>query len=151
VPTEGSCPAGFERDPHSRQCVDVDECAQRIDQCDRVTQRCVNTNGSYECENEQRPEPQQQCPPGYRPRQGGCEDVNECLEGRHRCLPDKEQCVNVPGAYRCQQMTVTPPPAARTCPTGRRFDPATGSCQGDCYFELDFFKPSADMLLKQRC
>ncbi|CAL1286687.1 unnamed protein product [Larinioides sclopetarius] len=130
VPTEVSCPPGFERDPHSRQCVDVNECAQRTDQCDRVTQRCVNTNGSYECENEQRPEPQQQqCPPGYRPRQGGCEDVNECLEGRHRCLPDKEQCVNVPGAYRCQQLTVTPPPVTTTCPTGRRFDPTTRSCQ----------------------
>ncbi|XP_055933014.1 fibulin-1-like isoform X2 [Argiope bruennichi] len=133
---ENFCPPGFKRDPRNRQCIDVDECAERIDNCDRISQRCVNTNGSYECENEQRPRPAAdrdsvaQCPPGYRPRQGGCEDVDECLEGRHRCLPDKEQCVNVPGAYKCQQLLVTPPPApSRACPTGRRFDPTSGSCQ----------------------
>ncbi|GFY38322.1 uncharacterized protein TNIN_270692 [Trichonephila inaurata madagascariensis] len=131
-PSQTPCPPGFELDPRRRQCVDVNECIQRLDQCDLTTQECVNTNGSYECIDSQRPptpEPQQQCPPGYRPRNGACEDVNECLEGRHRCLPDKEQCQNVPGAYRCQQITVNPPPVSRSCPTGRRFDPATGSCE----------------------
>ncbi|GFW75852.1 fibulin-2 [Trichonephila clavipes] len=131
-PSQTPCPPGFELDPRRRQCVDVDECIQRLDQCDITSQECVNTNGSYECIDSQRPptpEPQQQCPPGYRPRNGACEDVNECLEGRHRCLPDKEQCQNVPGAYRCQQITVNPPQVSRSCPTGRRFDPATGSCE----------------------
>ncbi|GFQ75776.1 uncharacterized protein TNCT_259431 [Trichonephila clavata] len=132
APSQTPCPPGFELDSRRRQCVDVNECIQRLDQCDLASQECVNTNGSYECVDSQRPptpEPQQQCPPGYRPRNGACEDVNECLEGRHRCLPDREQCQNVPGAYRCQQITVNPPQVPRSCPTGRRFDPATGSCE----------------------
>ncbi|KAG8193076.1 hypothetical protein JTE90_017827 [Oedothorax gibbosus] len=114
-----NCPAGFHYDHTGRRCRDIDECAQRLDNCDRGTQDCVNTNGSYECTARR-----QQCPPGYRPRNGGCEDVNECAEGRHKCLPGKEQCENVPGAYRCQQIT-----APRTCPAGRQFDASTGSCE----------------------
>lgn len=114
-----SCPAGFGLDRTGTRCTDIDECSQRVDNCDRGTRDCVNTDGSYECAARGR-----QCPPGYRPKNGGCEDVDECLEGRHRCLAGREQCQNVPGAYRCRQVT-----PAGTCPPGRRFDADTGSCE----------------------
>lgn len=42
------CPTGFKRN-HLGACVDIDECFTR-DICPRH-QKCINTNGSYKCQN----------------------------------------------------------------------------------------------------
>ena len=38
-------PTGYRGDP----CVDIDECAEGIDECDTQSSTCVNTPGGYTC------------------------------------------------------------------------------------------------------
>uniref|UniRef100_A0A3B3XXL9 Fibulin-1 n=1 Tax=Poecilia mexicana TaxID=48701 RepID=A0A3B3XXL9_9TELE len=44
------------------------------------------------------------CPQGYRPTADGtrCEDINECLTGRHNC-PRGQVCLNTEGSFHCQR------------------------------------------------
>ena len=56
--------------------------------------RCVNTEGTYECE----------CADGYRGRGfggNGCKDIDECHEGNHDC-DSYANCINVPGTFDCE-------------------------------------------------
>ncbi|GIY41156.1 uncharacterized protein CEXT_747461 [Caerostris extrusa] len=129
------CDAGFKPETASdgitRICTDVNECEEFPDSCDMHRERCQNEWGKYDCVPLlQQTTPEPPCPPGFRkdPRTQQCVDVDECLEGRHQCQTDKEQCQNVPGAYRCQQIT-TAPSTPRSCPLGRRFDSRTQSCE----------------------
>ncbi|KAJ1525633.1 hypothetical protein ONE63_008851 [Megalurothrips usitatus] len=92
--------------------------------CDSVVPpvRCRNTPGSFLCEDSP------PCPAGYaRTPSGGCDDVNECLEGSSSC-PGAELCVNTPGSYRCvATSTPRPPPAPPATPPPPRSWPPSNS------------------------
>jgi hypothetical protein len=87
------------------QCVDIDECAQGISQCQYG---CENTVGSYKCI----------CPNGYMidpddPSQ--CKDIDECALSLCGFLT---ACINLPGSFIC------------ACPKGyvaKDFSPFTSS------------------------
>ncbi|KAH0484932.1 MAG: uncharacterized protein KVP18_004747 [Porospora cf. gigantea A] len=78
------CPSGFEFEPTSRQCQDIDECS--FDPCG--LKMCVNTEGGYVCV----------CGAGYREVGDVCEDIDECAEGMHIC---EAGCSNTDGSYEC--------------------------------------------------
>ena len=63
-------------DENAAPCLDLDECAENEDACNRGM-KCVNTPGSYNC-----PE----CLPGWEPLDSTtCQDINECYAGTHAC------------------------------------------------------------------
>lgn len=118
------CPRGFKRN-HLGACVDIDECFSR-DICPKH-QKCINTNGSYKCQN------LNTCPSGYRyTMRGECvgefffanlipffqndffTDVDECQERRHNCMPE-QTCLNYNGSFKC------------VCKSGYKLSPS-GSC-----------------------
>jgi len=45
---EQLCKAGFSFDPRTTQCIDIDECEDKISPC-RIHEKCVNNIGSYAC------------------------------------------------------------------------------------------------------
>ena len=55
-------------------CIDVDECANRHDNCDENA-ACINTNGAFDCE----------CNSGFDGDGVVCLDINECTKGIHNC------------------------------------------------------------------
>ncbi|XP_023285335.1 fibulin-2-like [Seriola lalandi dorsalis] len=105
-----SCFSGFSLRADGHSCEDVNECLS-AHAC-QLNERCVNTAGSYICQR------QITCPPGYQINNDICEDINECVEGRHNCGLDFE-CVNTAGSFRCN-------PKAQ-CPVGFNQD-AQGNC-----------------------
>ncbi|XP_014840501.1 PREDICTED: fibulin-1 isoform X4 [Poecilia mexicana] len=73
-------------------CKDINECkyySWRL--CGHI---CENTEGSYRC----------RCISGFRLAPDGrtCEDINECLTGRHNC-PRGQVCLNTEGSFHCQR------------------------------------------------
>ena len=62
------CPAGYEVDMNTKDCVDVDKCNELT--CDG-NRKCINTDGSFECV----------CAEGYREGGINCIDIDECLDG----------------------------------------------------------------------
>ncbi|XP_053774497.1 fibulin-2 isoform X7 [Desmodus rotundus] len=80
------CKAGFQQDPFSRSCIDVNECWTSPGRLCQHT--CENTLGSYRCS----------CASGFRLAADGkhCEDVNECEA--QRC---SQECANIYGSYQC--------------------------------------------------
>ncbi|XP_035287743.1 EGF-containing fibulin-like extracellular matrix protein 2 [Anguilla anguilla] len=89
LPVEGNeafnpCPLGYEAQGES--CLDVDECALDLHDC-QPSQQCVNTAGAFTC----------QCPDGYSKIGLECVDIDEC---RYRYC--QHRCVNVPGSFSCQ-------------------------------------------------
>ena len=64
---ECTCPDGYETDPDSGVCVDIDECADELDDCDDNA-TCVNEPGGFACE----------CNPGYAGDGTACSDIDEC-------------------------------------------------------------------------
>nr|XP_031303956.1 EGF-containing fibulin-like extracellular matrix protein 2 isoform X2 [Camelus dromedarius] len=94
------CTDGYEWDPDSQHCRDVDECAQALHDC-RPSQDCHNLPGSYQCT----------CPDGYRKIGPECVDIDEC---RYRYC--QHRCVNLPGSFRCQ------------CEPGFQLGPNNRSC-----------------------
>ncbi|KAF4804709.1 hypothetical protein TURU_005385 [Turdus rufiventris] len=80
------CSDGYEWDPETEHCKDVDECAGPPP-C-RPSQDCINLPGGFEC----------RCPPGYRHRDTECVDVDECSMGA-RC---SQRCLNTFGSFRCR-------------------------------------------------
>uniref|UniRef100_A0A914PBM7 EGF-like domain-containing protein n=1 Tax=Panagrolaimus davidi TaxID=227884 RepID=A0A914PBM7_9BILA len=59
------------------------------------------------------------CPTGYLPKDGRCEDVDECSTP-NRCSI-YEECINSPGSYRCQEK-------GSFCSFGYKIDKETGFC-----------------------
>ena len=87
------CEIGLRLNSRSGRCEDIDECSTGMASCFHGA-TCVNTIGSYKCS----------CGPGYKPVNGICEDINECMrngqKNRFVCGIDSE-CQNSPGSYRC--------------------------------------------------
>lgn len=69
--------------------LDLDECLvgqlEEREVCDPATERCVNTEGGFECAEE--------CTSGFRPDPadllGPCIDVDECAAGHNCTLAEK--------------------------------------------------------------
>lgn len=105
------CKLGYARDIKSGECVDIDECAARLS-C-RDYEQCHNSPGSFMC--------LPLCTTGwyFNTATKGCQDVDECLLGRHDCPQGTHKCVNTNGSFLCE---LIPP-----CSTGynRSFN---GSC-----------------------
>ncbi|MGB0646542.1 MAG: hypothetical protein ACPGQS_05160 [Bradymonadia bacterium] len=68
-------------------CSDIDECITDNGGCE---QRCVNTDGGYDCE----------CDSGYilSPNGSSCADIDECETNNGNCA---QQCTNTIGSYTC--------------------------------------------------
>ena len=85
----------------SNTCVDIDECAEKNEECSQSGAICINTHASYVCE----------CPKGYtwNAQELKCKDVDECaLETEMSstyetlCDDDHSTCVNTIGSYYCE-------------------------------------------------
>lgn len=87
------CSIGFHRN-HLGACVDLNEC-DLMSPCS-THQRCINTNGSYRCQN------LLQCTAGYKSTPDGtqCIDIDECETGEHQCA-ENQICRNRNGGYIC--------------------------------------------------
>nr|XP_040570359.1 fibrillin-3-like isoform X2 [Lepeophtheirus salmonis] len=82
---------GFEYDPASDSCIDVDECGVNENICGEHGQ-CVNLNGSFEC----------QCSDGYILYESNmCQDINECESEQNVCDVNS-YCVNLEGSFECR-------------------------------------------------
>uniref|UniRef100_A0A8B9NNC1 EGF-like domain-containing protein n=1 Tax=Accipiter nisus TaxID=211598 RepID=A0A8B9NNC1_9AVES len=121
------CSDGYEWDPETEHCKDVDECAGGPPPC-RGAMKCLNHFGGYLCLPRSAallspapghpppappprpppppapppaPPPDGRCPPGYGAAPDGqCRDVDECL-GPPPCRPSQD-CINLPGGYECR-------------------------------------------------
>uniref|UniRef100_A0A915PZH1 Fibulin-1 n=1 Tax=Setaria digitata TaxID=48799 RepID=A0A915PZH1_9BILA len=124
-----SCGTGYALNSDTEQCIDVDECNLGSHDCGPLYQ-CRNTQGSYRCDPKKCSEGElmnprtgectsMDCPIGYKPIRGRCEDVNEC-EIPGRCS-QFEECINTPGSFRCQER-------GNLCANGYRMDRDTGFC-----------------------
>ncbi|KAF7640427.1 Fibulin-1 [Meloidogyne graminicola] len=121
----------YAMDSETEQCVDVDECTLGAHDCGPMYQ-CKNTQGSFRCVPKKCEEDDQildpgtgecksvNCPLGYRPRDGSCEDIDECREQINAC-PIYEECVNTLGAFRCQEQ-------GNVCSNGYYMDRESGFC-----------------------
>ncbi|VDM47385.1 unnamed protein product [Toxocara canis] len=125
-----SCGTGYVIDSeNTEECIDVDECTRGLHDCGPLYV-CRNTQGSYRCDPKKCAEGELMnprtgecthvdCPIGFKPNNGRCEDVNEC-ETVGRCR-QYEECINTPGSYRCQEK-------GNLCTNGYRMDRDTGFC-----------------------
>uniref|UniRef100_A0A915BL81 Fibulin-1 n=1 Tax=Parascaris univalens TaxID=6257 RepID=A0A915BL81_PARUN len=125
-----SCGTGYVIDSeNTEECIDVDECTRGLHDCGPLYV-CRNTQGSYRCDPKKCAEGELMnprtgecthvdCPIGFKPENGRCEDVNEC-ETVGRCR-QFEECINTPGSYRCQEK-------GNLCTNGYRMDRDTGFC-----------------------
>ncbi|XP_055857924.1 fibrillin-1 [Episyrphus balteatus] len=100
--TDLPCGLGFHRN-HVGACVDINEC--QIPSTCGTHQRCLNTNGSYRCENRLK------CRGGFKSSPDGtaCVDIDECSTGEHNCV-NNQNCINRSGGFIC------------TCPAGHKLD-----------------------------
>ncbi|VDN06216.1 unnamed protein product [Thelazia callipaeda] len=124
-----SCGTGYALDSDTEQCIDVDECSLGSHDCG-PSYHCRNTQGSYRCDPKKCDDSELMnprtgectkidCPVGYKPIRGRCEDVNECqMPGQCRNF---EECINTPGSFQCQDRT-------NLCANGYRMDRDTGFC-----------------------
>lgn len=96
---------------HDRRCIDIDECGTEMAHC-RANQFCVNTEGSYECQDCAKacigcmgagPSRCKKCNKGYQRDGVKCLDVDECASGMEEpvCTGANEVCENTDGSYRC--------------------------------------------------
>ncbi len=72
-------------------CTDINECAQE-DFCGDSKTVCENTFGSYTCKCKDA---------GYRWTSKGCEDIDECKNGAHKCDLATSKCQKKNGGYDC--------------------------------------------------
>ncbi|CAG5037639.1 unnamed protein product [Parnassius apollo] len=120
------CPPGFRAGPDD-ECLDIDECEERLDDCQRLSQHCINTHGSYFCQDHV----SKRCAPGFKVNAvtGICEDIDECEESSEVCKRT-EVCVNLPGAYNCKsKISTLPQLAKKTCQEGTRQRPGATICE----------------------
>ncbi|VDO29066.1 unnamed protein product [Onchocerca flexuosa] len=86
------CYPGFDGEPPTVPCVDIDECERHLDDCD-ITSRCSNIVGGFMCF----------CETGYRmSRELVCVDIDECQERAAKPCSQHATCINMPGSYQCQ-------------------------------------------------
>ncbi|KAM4754309.1 uncharacterized protein ACIQIH_000277 isoform 3-T3 [Cyanocitta cristata] len=122
------CSDGYEWDPETEHCKDVDECAGAGPPPCRGSMKCLNHFGGYLClprsaallspdpgpgpgpapapvpppaPPRPAPAPDGRCPPGFGPAPDGtCADVDECA-GPPPCRPSQD-CINLPGGFECR-------------------------------------------------
>ena len=102
------CPIGYLLGADLQSCSDADECELGYNAL--CSQGCRNLPGTYECT----------CREGFILQSSWlCVDVNECIEGTHRCSASAgASCVNTVGSYIC------------LCPYGFRSDGTGIGCEG---------------------
>ncbi|XP_078490971.1 uncharacterized protein LOC100183276 [Ciona intestinalis] len=83
------CQRGFETEPLTQQCVDIDECHPTRRDCPSNTV-CVNTAGSFSCE----------CTSGFQRFASDCSDIDECIT--NNSCSENSDCTNTNGSYNCQ-------------------------------------------------
>ncbi|KAM7309251.1 fibulin-1 isoform X4 [Ixodes scapularis] len=99
--TPQQCEAGFKYNSAMKDCIDVDECSEGLDDCGMEQQTCLNTYGGFQCLSKDGKE----CPAGYKWNEDSCVDVNECAESLHACdARFEEECKNTVGGYVCNPM-----------------------------------------------
>ncbi|XP_037577535.1 fibulin-1-like isoform X1 [Dermacentor silvarum] len=109
------CDAGFKYNTAIKDCIDVDECSEGLDDCELDTQSCLNTHGGYQCLSKESKE----CPGGYVWKDEACVDVDECSEGLSACEAEhKEECKNTVGGYVCDPI----------CAQGHRYNTLYDKC-----------------------
>ncbi|XP_018398956.1 PREDICTED: fibrillin-1-like [Cyphomyrmex costatus] len=88
------CRLGYKRDASTGYCVDIDECV--IGPGCRDHERCVNTQGGYDCSP--------LCSTGwyFSTTTKSCQDVDECLLGGHDCPQSTHRCINTNGSFVCE-------------------------------------------------
>ena len=88
------CEKGYVSSFHGDDCLDVDECSERLHNCAH-DKECINKPGGFQC----------QCPKGYfEYRDGTCRDIDECEQGDRAVCTDwpASKCINTVGSYQCQ-------------------------------------------------
>ncbi|CAN7989420.1 unnamed protein product, partial [Ixodes hexagonus] len=96
--TPPQCEAGFKYNSAMKDCIDVDECSEGLDDCAMDQETCLNTYGAFQCLSKESKE----CPAGYKWDQDACVDVNECAESVDACdARFEEVCKNTVGGYVC--------------------------------------------------
>ncbi|XP_059051450.1 fibrillin-1-like [Achroia grisella] len=124
TPPDDRCPPGF-KTGFNEECEDVDECAIHKDDCNHISQFCINTRGSFHCQDKG----SKHCPPGFKinSRTSKCEDIDECEESSEICRPD-QMCVNQLGQYDCKPK-LDPSRLSTSCPDGMRHRPGSTICE----------------------
>ncbi|XP_063897763.1 fibulin-1 isoform X1 [Helicoverpa armigera] len=125
-PKNDICPPGFRAGPDD-ECVDIDECGESLDDCQHLSQHCINTHGSFFCQDHV----SKRCAPGFKVNSatGICEDIDECEESSEVCQRT-EVCINLPGAYNCKsKISTLPKLATKTCQEGTRARPGGSICE----------------------
>ncbi|RVE48740.1 hypothetical protein evm_006634 [Chilo suppressalis] len=122
-PTDDRCPPGF-RSGYNEECEDVDECAIRKDDCNHLSQFCINTRGGFHCQDKV----SKHCPPGFKinPNTNRCEDIDECVDSVDICRPD-QVCINQLGQYDCKLKSTWR--KSQICPDGMRLKQGTSICE----------------------
>ncbi|GFW75851.1 fibulin-1 [Trichonephila clavipes] len=112
------CPRGFQLHSVSGRCIDVDECSEETDTCNRNLQICQNSHGSYQCLD--KPNRNRNCPAGFKwnENKDNCEDVDECIEQLDDCQDPQLECRNTVGGYGC----------IPRCPSNMVFETERGTC-----------------------
>lgn len=117
--------------------IDINECAEeRLHQCLREDQICVNTIGSYYCKLLEvgQLEKFNNCPSGFKrtinstTNQAECTDIDECATDADTCRDDLEVCINSHGTYQCQSKGSSIS-ERMICPKGFRFHRFLYECQ----------------------
>uniref|UniRef100_A0A914E086 EGF-like domain-containing protein n=1 Tax=Acrobeloides nanus TaxID=290746 RepID=A0A914E086_9BILA len=87
------CKIGFVKDTDNRRCLDVDECQNGQNKCNRQVEECENSIGSYKCN----------CKYGFVKNNdtGVCGDRDECADGSNKCNKHSV-CINLFGGYKCE-------------------------------------------------
>ncbi|KAH6928517.1 hypothetical protein HPB50_016854 [Hyalomma asiaticum] len=132
------CPSGQELDNDGRNCVPIkfNNGGNRERQCDRnnqCEQLCHIVNSSPVCE----------CHEGFRLRDDllSCADIDECSEGSHDCDESREQCMNIPGSFKCihKADNVALPDGGDVpqCDAGFKYNTAIKDCIGELGHNVD--------------
>ncbi|RWS06926.1 fibulin-5-like isoform X2, partial [Dinothrombium tinctorium] len=125
-----ACPRGYRYNMNSKRCEDIDECAEGSHNCP-ANLNCINRMGYFECYAKivKSVERVIYCASGFRynSEKGRCDDIDECLEGLHKCSPN-EQCINREGNYDCSALAQKSVISV-SCPRGFRFSSISSSCE----------------------
>ncbi|CAH0697567.1 unnamed protein product [Spodoptera exigua] len=126
-PKNDICPPGFRAGPDD-ECIDIDECGERLDDCQRLSQHCINTHGAFFCQDHV----SKRCAPGFKVNSatGICEDIDECEESSEEVCKRTEVCINLPGAYNCKsKISTLPKLTPKICQEGTRLSSGGSICE----------------------